>query len=58
MATTSSFGVLTEFGDTGANTIVTSHDGTGRILINNGAVPTTGGTPIGVTRHRQRKSNP
>jgi Ca2+-binding RTX toxin-like protein len=47
MATTASFssGVLTEFGDTGANTIVTSRDGTGRILINNGAVPIAGGTP-------------
>ena len=46
MATTASFssGVLTEFGDTGANTIVTSRDGTGRILINNGAA-TPGGTP-------------
>jgi hypothetical protein len=38
MATTASFssGVLTEFGDTGADTIVTSRDGTGRILIDNG----------------------
>jgi Ca2+-binding RTX toxin-like protein len=47
MATTASFssGVLTEFGDTANNSIVTSRDASGRILVNNGAVPIVGGTP-------------
>jgi Ca2+-binding RTX toxin-like protein len=46
MATTASFssGVLTAFGDAGNNSIVMRRDGTGRILVNNGAVPITGGT--------------
>jgi Ca2+-binding RTX toxin-like protein len=48
MATSASFsstGVLSEFGDAGDNTIVTRRDGSGRILVNNGAVPIVGGTP-------------
>ena len=49
MATTASFssaaGLLTEFGDSANNTIVTSRDASGRIRVNNGAVPITGGTP-------------
>src|ERR1700692_1193653 len=47
MATTASFssGVLTEFGDADDNSIVTSRDGSGRILVNNDVVPITGGTP-------------
>ena len=49
MATTATFsagpGLLTEFGDTANNSIVTSRNGAGRILVNNGAVPITGGTP-------------
>jgi hypothetical protein len=48
MAITASFspgsGSLTELGDSGDNTIVTSRDGTGRILVNGGAVPIIGGT--------------
>jgi Ca2+-binding RTX toxin-like protein len=48
MATNASFnpstGVLTEFGDTANNTFITSRDASGRILVNNGAVPITGGT--------------
>ena len=48
MATSASFsstpGVLTEFGTSGANTIVTSRDAAGRILVNNGTVPIVGGT--------------
>jgi Ca2+-binding RTX toxin-like protein len=47
MATSASFsstpGVLTEVGTSGANTIVTSRDGAGRILVNNGTVPIVGG---------------
>ena len=49
MATTSVFspitGQLTEFGDAQGNTIVTSRDAAGRILVNGGAVQTVGGTP-------------
>jgi Ca2+-binding RTX toxin-like protein len=49
MATTATFsagsGLLTEFGDTANNSIVTSQNGSGRILVNNGAVPIAGGTP-------------
>src|SRR6201999_2999454 len=49
MATTSVFspitGQLTVFGDAQGNTIVTSRDAAGRILVNGGAVPTVGGTP-------------
>src|SRR5262249_44867052 len=49
MATTSVFspitGQLTVFGDVQGNTIVTSRDAAGRILVNGGAVPTVGGTP-------------
>jgi Ca2+-binding RTX toxin-like protein len=48
MATNASFspstGLLTELGDSANNTIVTSRDPTGHILVNNGAVPITGGT--------------
>ena len=47
MAISSSFtpgnGVLTETGDTLDNTIVTSRDAAGTILINGGAVPIQGG---------------
>jgi Ca2+-binding RTX toxin-like protein len=49
MAITSSFlsatGQLTVFGDAQGNTIVTSRDAAGRILVNGGAVNTVGGTP-------------
>ena len=48
MAITSSFssnGILTEFGDALDNTIVTSRDAAGNILVNGGAVATVGGTP-------------
>ncbi len=48
MAITASFnpgtGVLSEFGDTLDNTIATSRDAAGTILINGGAVPIVGGT--------------
>ncbi len=46
MAITSSFsnGILTEFGDALDNSIVTSRDAAGRILVNGGAVPIQGGT--------------
>jgi Ca2+-binding RTX toxin-like protein len=48
-AVTASFsassGVLTVFGDTANNTIVLSRDAAGKILVNNGAVAVTGGTP-------------
>jgi Ca2+-binding RTX toxin-like protein len=48
MATTATFsagsGVLSESGDAANNSIVTSRDGTGRILVNNGAVPIIGDT--------------
>ena len=46
MATTASFssGLLTEFGDTDNNSLITSRDATGRILVNGGAVPIAGGT--------------
>ena len=37
-------GILTELGDTGNNSIVTSRDAAGRILVNGGAVPIVGGT--------------
>ncbi|HEY3622125.1 MAG TPA: hypothetical protein VGL12_06960 [Roseiarcus sp.] len=37
-------GSLTELGDSGDNSIVTRRDGTGRILVNGGAVPIIGGT--------------
>src|SRR4051812_40395083 len=49
MALTSTFskgtGVLTEFGDALDNTITTSRDAAGNILVNGGAVATVGGTP-------------
>jgi Ca2+-binding RTX toxin-like protein len=49
MATTATFsagsGLLSEFGDAANNSLITSHDSTGRILVNNGAVPIIGGTP-------------
>jgi Ca2+-binding RTX toxin-like protein len=49
MAVTASFipatGLLTEFGDTLDNTIVTSRDAAGNILINGGAVAIAGGAP-------------
>ena len=38
-------GVLTVFGDNGANTITISRDAAGTILVNNGAVAVVGGTP-------------
>ncbi len=46
-ATTATFanGVLTVFGDSGANTITVSRDAAGNILVNNGAIPVSGGTP-------------
>ena len=46
-ATTATFanGVLTVFGDSGANTITVSRDAAGNILVNNGAIPISGGTP-------------
>jgi len=37
--------LLSEFGDEGNNTIITSRDAAGRILVNGGAVPVAGGTP-------------
>src|SRR5262249_38539721 len=37
-------GLLSEFGDDGDNTIITSRDAAGRILVNGGDVPVTGGT--------------
>jgi Ca2+-binding RTX toxin-like protein len=49
MAITASFspttGVLTEFGDAADNTITTSRDAAGQILVNGGAVAVVGGTP-------------
>jgi Ca2+-binding RTX toxin-like protein len=49
MAITASFlpgtGQLTEFGDAADNTIVTSRDAAGTILVNGGAVSVVGGTP-------------
>jgi len=49
MATTASFspgaGSLSVFGDSLDNTIVTSRDAAGTILINGGAVPVAGGQP-------------
>jgi Ca2+-binding RTX toxin-like protein len=47
MAVTSTFsnGTLTEFGDNLDNTIVTSRNAAGNILVNGGAVTTQGGTP-------------
>ena len=48
MAITSIFssnGILTEFGDAPDNSIVTSRDAAGNILVNGGAVPITGGQP-------------
>ena len=46
-ATTATFtnGVLTVFGDSGANTITIGRDAAGNILVNNGAIPVSGGTP-------------
>jgi Ca2+-binding RTX toxin-like protein len=48
-ATTASFspgnGMLSVFGDSLDNTIQISRDASGRILVNNGAVPIVGGTP-------------
>src|SRR5436853_2244808 len=46
MATTATFskGILTEIGDAQDNTIVTSRDAAGKILVNGGAVPIVGGT--------------
>ena len=47
MATTATFsagsGLLSEFGDAANNSLITRRDGTGRILVNNGAVPIIGG---------------
>jgi hypothetical protein len=37
-------GLLSEFGDAANNSLITSRDGAGRILVNNGAVPIMGGT--------------
>ena len=49
MATTATFaagsGALSEFGDAANNSLITSRDSSGRILVNNGAVPIAGGTP-------------
>jgi Ca2+-binding RTX toxin-like protein len=49
MAVTARFlpgaGILTEFGDNLDNTITTSRDAAGNILVNGGAVPVLGGTP-------------
>ena len=49
MAVTATFnpatGLLTEFGDTLDNTIVTSRNAAGTILVNGGAVAIAGGTP-------------
>jgi Ca2+-binding RTX toxin-like protein len=49
MATTATFtagsGVLSEFGNAANNSLITRRDSTGRILLNNGAVPIVGGTP-------------
>ena len=46
-ATTATFrnGVLSVSGDGGDNTITISRDAAGRILVNNGAVAVSGGTP-------------
>jgi Ca2+-binding RTX toxin-like protein len=47
MAITATFsptpGLLSEFGDNSNNTIITSRDAAGRILVNGGAVPVVGG---------------
>src|SRR4051812_28713853 len=47
MAITASFanGVLTQFGDSLDNTVTTSRDAAGTILVNGGAVAVVGGTP-------------
>ena len=49
MATTATFaagsGALSEFGDAANNSLITSRNSSGRILVNNGAVPIAGGTP-------------
>src|SRR5262249_28272780 len=47
MAVTASFsnGTLSEFGDTLDNTITTSRDAAGQLLVNGGAVSVVGGTP-------------
>jgi len=49
MAITASFlpnaALLTEFGDAGDNTIITSRNTAGQILVNGGAVSVIGGTP-------------
>ncbi len=46
-ATTATFssGILTVTGDSAGNSIVLSRDAAGRILVNGGAIPVTGGTP-------------
>ena len=46
-ATTATFssGVLTVSGDGADNSIVIRRDAAGRILVNNGAIPVSGGTP-------------
>src|SRR5262245_21967211 len=46
-ATTATFGsgVLSVFGDGAANAITISRDSAGRILVNNGAIAVSGGTP-------------
>ena len=46
-ATTATFahGVLTVFGDGGANTLTVSRDAAGNLLVNNGAISVSGGTP-------------
>ena len=45
MAVTATFSatLLTEFGDNGANSIVTSRNAAGQLLVNGGAVPVLGG---------------
>jgi Ca2+-binding RTX toxin-like protein len=49
MATTASFssttGLLSEFGDSANNSIITSRNAAGQISVNGGAAPITGGTP-------------
>jgi Ca2+-binding RTX toxin-like protein len=46
-ATTATFsnGVLTVFGDSLNNSITVSRDAAGKLLVNNGAIPVSGGTP-------------
>ena len=55
-ATTATFGsgVLTVFGDSTANSITISRNAAGTILVNNGAVTVTGGTPTVANTARMR----